>query len=183
MWKKHIDKSLLPGFLNCAAALISHTEREDLRRPAVCCLLETPACLYLCFLMPIQDMFTKPELCVRAQYSLYVTGEILSFERADTGYLGSCVHFQLCLWRQSRMFLTRPQDVSVFVATKWGILGQIMTFIFNPSKCFLCIISTILWIRLISSGTGETINYTVNISVCLRAYQMLKQSTKIRDRI
>lgn len=120
-------------------------------------------------------MFTKPELCVRAQYSLYVTGEILSFERADTGYLGSCVHFQLCLWR--------PQDVSVFVATKRGILGQIMTFIFNPNKWFLCIISTILWIRLISSGTGKTINYTVNISVCLRAYQMLKQSTKIRDRI
>lgn len=71
-------------------------------------------------------MFTKPELCVRAQYSLYITGDILSFERADTGYLGSCVHFQLCLWR--------PQDVSVFVATKQGILGQIMTFIFNPNQ-------------------------------------------------
>lgn len=75
---------------------------------------------------------------------------------------------------------------AVFVATKhneYNIFIIIMKFFMTLTKWFLCIISTILWIRLISSGTGETINYTVNISVCLRAYQMLKQSTKIRDRI
>lgn len=75
---------------------------------------------------------------------------------------------------------------AVFVATKhneYNIFIIIMTFFMTLTKWFLCIISTILWIRLISSGTGKTINYTVNISVCLRAYQMLKQSTKIRDRI